>query len=211
MRIRIRDVIQRYTQRRTYRPSTVRYMFPLIAATFGLLGATYLSGSGSYVVLTPTPAYVQSGDIVEVKVEAIAAAPVNTVDIKVSFPDHALKPFAVEKGGSVITLWTNEPSIDGTTVTLRGGVYRKGFIGRHTIATVRAKAVAEGNADVLVAREHRSLSIQIQTQNWQFRLVPTEQKKAYLVAPHSRAVLQCRFTPMSTVIKMSILKISKCL
>jgi hypothetical protein len=127
-------------------------MFPLIVATFGLLGATYLStnGSGSYVVLTPTPSYVEAGGEVEIRVEAIASTPVNTVDIEVVFPDAVLRPFSIEKGGSVITLWTNEPTIEGNKVTLRGGVFRKGFLGRHTIATIRAKATNEGAADVLV-------------------------------------------------------------
>lgn len=145
----MKDLAERFTTRRRGRSTTIRYMFPLIVATFGLLGATYLSGSSSYVVLTPSPSYVEAGGEVEIKVEAIVSTPVNTVDIEVMFPD-VLKPISVEKGGSVITLWTIEPKIEGNKVTLRGGVFRKGFLGRHTIATVRAKATKEGEADVLV-------------------------------------------------------------
>lgn len=149
MRIRMKDLAERFTERPKRRSTTIRYMFPLIVATFGLMGATYLSGGSSYVVLTPTPAYVEAGGEVEIKVEAITTTPVNTVDIEVAFPD-VLAPTSVEKGGSVITLWTIEPHIEGNKVTLRGGVFRKGFMGRHTIATIRARATKEGEADVLV-------------------------------------------------------------
>ncbi len=145
----MQDIVDRMYARRRGRSTTIHYMFPLIVASFGLLGATYLSSGSSYVLLTPTPAYVEAGSEVEIRVEAIAASPVNTVDIEVVFPDE-LRPISVEKGGSVITLWTNEPKIDGNKVTLRGGVFRKGFIGRHTIATIRARATREGAADVLV-------------------------------------------------------------
>jgi hypothetical protein len=125
-------------------------MFPLVALTFGIIGATYMAGGSSYVILTPTPAYVEAGDEVQIKVEAVAHAPVNTVDIEVGFPAGTLTPLSVDTGGSVVTLWTNDPKVEGGKVTLQGGVFRKGFIGRHTIATIRAKATKEGAADVLV-------------------------------------------------------------
>jgi hypothetical protein len=130
--------------------STVHYMFPLIAVGLSMFGATYLAGGSSYVILTPSPAYVEAGQQVEILVEAVAHTPVNAVDIEVSFPGDQLKVLGVDKGGSVITLWTNEPKIEGNRVTLQGGVYRKGFLGRHTIARITARAVNEGNADVLV-------------------------------------------------------------
>jgi hypothetical protein len=125
-------------------------MFPLIATTFALIGATYVAGGSSYVALTPTPAYVEAGQEVKIKVEAIAQSPVNTIDIEVAFPEGTLTPTSVDKGGSVITLWTTEPTIAGGKVTLRGGVFRKGFVGKHTIATINAKATRAGDADVLV-------------------------------------------------------------
>jgi hypothetical protein len=150
MRITLKDIADKLTARRRSRVSTVRSMFPLVALTFGIIGASYMAGGSSYVILTPTPAYVEAGEEVLIKVEAVAHAPVNTVDIEVGFPQGALKPTAIDTGGSVITLWTIEPKIEGNKVTLRGGVFRKGFIGRHTIATIRAKATEEGAADVLV-------------------------------------------------------------
>lgn len=149
MKIKLGDVVDRLTKGRRGRVTTVRYMFPLVAATFSIFGAAYLSGASSYVQLTPTPAYVEAGDEVMIKVEAVAVSPVNTVDIEVVFPEQ-LKPTGVDTGGSVITLWTIDPKIEGKKVTLRGGVFRKGFLGKHTIATIRARAVTAGEADVLV-------------------------------------------------------------
>jgi len=128
----------------------VHYMFPLVAVTFGMLGATYLSGGSSYVILTPSPQYVESGGLVEILVEAVAHTPVNTVDIEVAFPADQLRIVGVDKGDSVITLWTTEPTVENNRVQLRGGVYRKGFVGRHVIARINARATNEGDADVLV-------------------------------------------------------------
>jgi hypothetical protein len=150
MRIRVKDIVSKFHTRRSLKATTIHSMFPLVAVTFGIIGATYIAGGSSYVILTPTPSYVEAGDEVLIKVEAVAHAPVNTVDIEVAFPQGALKPTSIDTGGSVITLWTTEPRIDGSKVTFRGGVFRKGFIGRHTIATIRAKATEEGSADVLV-------------------------------------------------------------
>lgn len=124
-------------------------MFPIIAFTLGIVGATILSGNSSAVVLTPSAAYVASGDDVVVSVEAVAAVPVNTVDIEVDFPT-TLTPQSIDTGGSVITLWTNDPKIEGNKVFFRGGTFNKGFIGKHLIANVHAKATQNGDADIMV-------------------------------------------------------------
>ena len=144
------DIIDHIRSRRKRRAvSTVHFMFPIMAFTLGIVGATLLSGNSSAVVLTPSAAYVAAGDDVVVSVEAVAAAPVNTVDIEVDFPS-SLTPKSIDIGGSVITLWTNEPKIDGNKVTFRGGTFRQGFLGKHLIAKVHAKATQEGEADVFV-------------------------------------------------------------
>lgn len=149
MKLKLRDIKERFLKRRRGSATTIHYMFPLVAATFSIFGAAYLSGGSSYVQMTPTPAYVEAGDEVMIKVEAVAVSPVNTVDIEIMFPEQ-LKPTGVDTGGSVITLWTIDPKVEGKKVTLRGGVFRKGFLGKHTIATIRARAITTGEADVLV-------------------------------------------------------------
>lgn len=150
MKLRLSQFGDYFKTRKLRKISTVHYMFPIVAMSFGIIGATYIAGGSSYVILTPTPAYVASGDTLLIKVEAVAHTPVNTVDIEVSFPSDQLKITGIDKGGSVITLWTTEPKVEGNKVILRGGVYRKGFLGRHTIATLRAKAINAGDADILV-------------------------------------------------------------
>ena len=50
----------------------------------------------------------------------------------------------------MITLWTEEPSVKGNTVVMRGGTFRKGFIGEHLIATVNVRAVQTGVAQFSV-------------------------------------------------------------
>ncbi len=149
MRITLGDIFSQLRSKRRKRVSTVHFMFPLVAATFSIFGAAYLSGGSSYVQLTPTPSYVVAGDDVVITVDAVAVVPVNTVDIEVVFPSQ-LKPTSIDTGGSVITLWTSDPKIEGNKVTLSGGVFRKGFLGKHLIASIHAKAVGAGEADVLV-------------------------------------------------------------
>lgn len=144
------DNIEQMIRKRKRGVTTVHYMFPLVAVAFGMFGASYLSGGSSYVILTPSPQYVESGAGVEILVEAVAHTPVNTVDIEVAFPADQLKITSVDTGDSVITLWTTEPTIENNKVHLRGGVFRKGFMGRHTIARINARAVNDGDADVLV-------------------------------------------------------------
>ncbi len=150
MNTHYRDIIDHLRSRRKRRTvSTVHFMFPIIAFTLGIVGATILSGNDSAVILTPSATYVSAGDDVVISVEAVAAAPVNTIDIEVDFPS-SLTPQSIDTGGSVITLWTSEPKIDGNKVIFRGGTFRKGFLGRHLIANVHAKATQNGDADVLV-------------------------------------------------------------
>lgn len=149
MRVSLGDILARLSSKRRRKVTTVHFMFPLVAATFSIFGAAYLSGNSSYVQLTPTPAYVVAGEDVVISVEAVAVTPVNTINIEVVFPSQ-LKPISIDTGGTVITLWTSEPKIDGNKVTFSGGVFRKGFLGKHLIANVHAKAVASGEADVLV-------------------------------------------------------------
>ena len=150
MNTHYRDIIDHLRSRRKRRTvSTVHFMFPIIAFTLGMVGASILSGSSSAVVLTPSAAYVASGDDVVVSVEAVAAAPVNTVDIEVDFPS-TLTPQSIDTGGSVITLWTTEPKIDGNKVSFKGGTFNKGFLGKHLIANVHAKATQNGDAEIMV-------------------------------------------------------------
>jgi hypothetical protein len=61
----------------------------------------------------------------------------------------------VDRGQSVLTIWTEDPVITNNSVVLRGGTFRRGFVGEHKIATIDLIARNTGNsqfntADVLL-------------------------------------------------------------
>jgi len=85
-----------------------------------------------------------------VDIFAYAATPVNAVDISIAVPKEFVQVLGIDRGESVITLWTQDPYVENDSVILRGGTYRKGFIGEHKIATLNLKATATGKADFLV-------------------------------------------------------------
>lgn len=150
MKIHLRKQYEAYVKK-TQRVSTVRHMFPLVALALGVLGASVFSANGtSYVTLKATPSYVKAGGTVSISVDAVAATAVNAIDIQVAYPTDTLKIKGIDTGESVITLWTEDPKVVGNKVTFRGGVYRKGFIGEHHIATIEAEALKDGSAEILV-------------------------------------------------------------
>ena len=56
----------------------------------------------------------------------------------------------IDTGTSVITLWTEEPYFKNGKIYLRGGTFRKGFIGEHTLAHIKVRAIEAGNARIFV-------------------------------------------------------------
>lgn len=148
---RIKTYLQTYRQQRRSN-RTVRYMFPAIlssAAAFSLLA---LSGSTdqSFIYLeTPTQA-VEVGDIFPVTVYASAGVPVNAVELQLEFPEDKVDVFGVDRGQSVITIWTDEPVIANDSVQLSGGTYRRGFLGDHQIATINFRATETGQYEIVI-------------------------------------------------------------
>ena len=131
--------------------ATVRYAFPLVFAFAAFIGtAALLNSSGSYIHLTSSAQTVQAGEPFSVDVFANAHVPVNAIDIKLRFPKEYVDIQGIDTGESVITLWTQEPYVDGDTVVLRGGTFRKGFRGDHKIATINAVARQSGLAQISV-------------------------------------------------------------
>ncbi len=127
--------------------STVRVAFPLVFTIATLLTATALvSNDVSYVRLESSVSSVRAGDLFSINVYATAHVPVNAVDIALSFPKEQISVIGIDTGESVITLWTEEPYVKDDVVILRGGTFRKGFIGDHLIATINVKAKETGAA-----------------------------------------------------------------
>ena len=123
----------------------MRYMFPAMLGTVLLLTASTNSGiSESYVFLSSDARTVEVGEIVSVEVGVSAHTPINAVDITVDFPADKVEVFSVDRGQSVLTIWTEDPIIKRDTIQLIGGTFKRGFIGEHQIVTVKFRAKVAG-------------------------------------------------------------------
>lgn len=147
---KITSVVRMYLCPEEKRP--VRKMFPVLIGFLAFLGASALTSvDSSYIKLTPSQSMVMSGEAFYIEVFAYAHVPVNALDITIEFDEASLEILSVDKGQSVLTLWTEEPAVEGNRITLTGGTYRRGFVGEHLVATVKAKAKGSGKADFKVS------------------------------------------------------------
>lgn len=128
--------------------STVRFMFPVILGFAVVLGANTISSQTSYIKLEADKTTIQSGDRFSLNVYAYAHVPVNAVDVTLRFNPSNVEVLGVDKGQSVLTIWTEEPRIESDKVILRGGTFRNGFVGEHKIATVELKAKNSGRTNL---------------------------------------------------------------
>lgn len=136
---------------RPNRSRTVRYAFPFIMGTLVVLSAlTVTSEKQTYIEIIPSKTTIKAGEMLALDVFVSSHKPVNAIDIALDIPSTQLKVTGIDTGESVITLWAVDPYVEGDTVILRGGTFRKGFLGRHRIATINAEAVSSGLAYINV-------------------------------------------------------------
>ncbi len=129
------------------RRGTIRYMFPAVISFAALLGAALITSTDiSYVRLEASETTIMAGQSFSLDVYAFAHVPVNAVDITLQFDPAAVKVIGVDKGQSVLTLWTEEPTVKDGRVELSGGTYRKGFVNEHRIATINLEALQTGQS-----------------------------------------------------------------
>ncbi len=132
------------------RSMTVRYAFPMVAILAAMLGlGAVTTTQQSSIRLESSAGTVNDGGPFSVSVYVAAHVAVNAVDIEVTIPPN-VEVVGIDRGESVITLWTVEPTVEGNKVILRGGTFRKGFIGEHLIATINAEARDSGLAEFKV-------------------------------------------------------------
>ncbi len=130
------------------RVGTVRFMFPALVSLMAVLGAAAITATDvSYIRLASSQATIESGSRFYIDVYAYAHVPVNAVDVTLQFNGDAVEVLGVDKGQSVLTLWTEEPVIENNKVILRGGTFKKGFIREHKIATIEVKAKQTGQSE----------------------------------------------------------------
>lgn len=129
----------------------VRTMYSIaISITIASLAAALLSNltnsQPSRISLSISESLVRVEQQFKVHVYVDATVPVNAVSLDITFDTDAVEVLGIDRGESVITLWTEDPQVVDNAVLLRGGTYRRGFIGRHLIATIRVKALQPDTA-----------------------------------------------------------------
>ncbi len=124
--------------------TTVRFMFPVVLGFAIIFGANAISSQSSYVRLEANTTTIRAGDRFSLDVYAYAHVAVNAIDISLSFNPSNVEVLGVDKGQSVLTIWTEEPKVENDKVILRGGTFRRGFLGEHKIATIELRAKNTG-------------------------------------------------------------------
>lgn len=131
--------------------TTIKYAFPAIVLATLLAGiANVISENSSYISITSSETTVARDQEFFIHVDITAHVPVNAVDLVLSYPENTLTVLGIDTGTSVITLWTEEPYAKDGKIYLRGGTFRKGFIGEHTLAHIKVRAKETGSARILV-------------------------------------------------------------
>lgn len=126
---------------------TVQYAFSFMFIFAAILGmAAVVSTNESTIKIVSSAESVERGKQFSVDVMVRATTPVNAVDIEIAFPKDQIEIVGIDRGESVLTLWTADPKVDSGVVYLQGGTYQRGFIGEHKIATINVKALKNGQA-----------------------------------------------------------------
>lgn len=129
------------------RAKTVYYTFSAFWLLAGIaVAASVLSSSTSEVSIVSSSDRIVAGQPFKLEVFANSAVPVNAIDVTVSYPEDKVELKEIDTGLSVITIWTVEPYEDNGTVFLQGGTFRKGFLGKHLIASLDFEAKVTGSA-----------------------------------------------------------------
>jgi hypothetical protein len=130
---------------------TVRYAFSFVFLFTIFAGiAAVIAQDVSYISISTTNEVVAKDQEFVIDVDAFAHVPINAVDVVLSYPEDSMVIDSIDTGTSVITLWTEEPYAENGKIYLRGGTFRKGFIGEHTIARIRAHATEAGSARIVL-------------------------------------------------------------
>lgn len=132
--------------------TTIQYAFPLVffATLFAGL-ASVVSLDDSYVTIRTDTESITEGESFYVDVLVSAHVPINAIDLTIAYPEKQIDIEGIDTGMSVITLWTETPHAENGMLYLRGGTFRKGFLGEHTIARIRVKGEESGVARITLS------------------------------------------------------------
>jgi hypothetical protein len=132
--------------------STVHYAFPIVIVSTIFAGlAAVISDSSSYVTIsTPVTSTVRDQEFF-ITVAVTAHVPINAIDLNIAYSEDTLEILSIDTGRSVITLWTETPYARDGKIFLSGGTFRKGFLGEHEVARIKARAKEAGDARLFVS------------------------------------------------------------
>jgi len=148
---KLSEKIRKYLHRQD-RKGTVRFMFPALISAAAILGASLIAATDtSYVSLSASKTMVEAGSRFSVDIYAYANTAVNAVNVTLNFDGDKITVSEVDRGQSVITVWTKDPTVEKNRVILSGGTYRRGFIGKHKIASVDFVAEKSGQVNLSVS------------------------------------------------------------
>lgn len=129
---------------------TVRYAFPITFIALAFVGAAaILSENTSYITIKSVPEVIKKGEVFFLEVYVFAHTPINAIDIEISYSQERMKVMGIDKGESVLTIWTEEPKAENGVISFRGGTFRKGFLDKHLIGKIRVEALESGTAKIL--------------------------------------------------------------
>jgi hypothetical protein len=128
---------------------TIHYAFPIVlfATLFASLAAV-VSQDDSYVIVRTDTDTITEGGNFYIDVLISAHLPINAIDLTIAYPENQVVIESIDTGTSVITLWTETPYAKDGTIYIRGGTFRKGFLGEHTIARIKARGTESGIAKI---------------------------------------------------------------
>jgi hypothetical protein len=131
---------------------TVRFAFPIVVIATIFAGlASIATESNSYVTISAPVTTTSRDQEFFITVAVSAHVPINAIDLAISYSEKTLEVLAIDTGTSVITLWTENPYAENGKIYLRGGTFRKGFIGEHEVARIKVRAKESGEARFFVS------------------------------------------------------------
>lgn len=130
-----------------------KIVYDVIIFAFGVFFLGYNSASAATLKINSSPATLSPGGIAALSVvlnsEGMA---INNAEAKIIFPADLLEVVSISKGGSIFSLWVEEPAYSNVTgiITFNGGIPAPGFTGSYgTAISVVVKAKKTGQADLI--------------------------------------------------------------
>ncbi len=132
--------------------TTNKVAYSIIVFAIGLFFFGYNSANAATMQINSNSVSLSPGGIATLSVvlnsESVA---INNADAKIMFPTDLLEVVSVSRGGSIFSLWVEEPvysNVSGT-ITFNGGIPAPGFTGSSgTAISVVVKAKKVGQADL---------------------------------------------------------------